>query len=164
MIKRLLTSCFGLGLLPGAPGTWGSVPVALSFSLMCQYGTEPLPTECVMAVLVVVGAVVCVVFAPAVIAATGRADPREVVMDEVAGQALCLFAGSLGVIGQLAGWRIWVAGASGFAVFRFFDILKPWPIREVEKFPQGWGVLADDLLAGLYAAAVLQIVIRLWLV
>ena len=51
--------------------------------------------------------------------------------------------------------------AGGFALFRIFDIAKPWPIRKLETLPKGWGILADDLLAGVYAWIVLQIGIGL---
>jgi phosphatidylglycerophosphatase A len=51
----------------------------------------------------------------------------------------------------------------GFLLFRFFDILKPWPIRKFEKLPKGWGILSDDLLAGVYAGIVLTIIARYWI-
>ena len=83
----MLTSCFGLGRLPVAPGTWGSIPPAVVFGILCQFGAAPVLVSIVMAVFVVAGSVVCVKYAPAEIAATGKNDPGEVVADEVAGQA-----------------------------------------------------------------------------
>jgi phosphatidylglycerophosphatase A len=53
--------------------------------------------------------------------------------------------------------------ATGFLLFRVLDISKPWPIRKLEALPEGWGVLADDLLAGVFAAVLLAIVVKLWI-
>ena len=145
-MKRLLTSCFGLGWLPVAPGTWGSLPPVIVFALMCHFGTPTVVTSIVMASLAVAGSVVCVKFASAAIAATGQTDPREVVADEFAGQAVTFIP-----IGAVPGGQIWTTVLLGFLLFRLFDIAKPWPIRKLEKLPKTWGILADDLLAGVYA-------------
>ncbi len=157
-MRRLLASCFGLGWLPAAPGTWGSLPPTIIFVLMSHLGTSALLISIVMASLALAGSVVCVKFAPAIIAATGKTDPREIVADEFAGQALTFLFVAVAPISN-----IWLTGLLGFLLFRFFDILKPWPIRKFEKLPKGWGILADDLLAGVYAAIVLLICIRLWI-
>jgi phosphatidylglycerophosphatase A len=116
-----------------------------------------------MAVLAIAGSVICVKFAPAAIAATGKSDPGEVVADELAGQAVTFLAVPLLSPEIFSSRQIWVITAGGFLLFRLFDIAKPPPIRRLEKLPEGWGVLADDLLAGVYAAIVLQIIIRLWI-
>ena len=87
-MKRLLASCFGLGWLPVAPGTWGSLPPTLAFALMCLLSTSAVIVSIVMAVLALAGSVLCVKFAPASITATGKTDPGEVVADEFAGQAV----------------------------------------------------------------------------
>lgn len=149
-MKRLATSCFGLGWLPGAPGTWGSLPVVIVFGLMCHLHAPTAVTSIVMAALVLAGSVVCVKFAPATIAATGKNDPGEVVADEFAGQALTFLVGPFLVAGPT-----WATALLGFVLFRIFDITKPWPIRKLENFPAGWGILADDLLAGVYAGTAL---------
>jgi len=116
-----------------------------------------------MAALTIAGSIVCVKFAPAVIAATGKTDPREVVADELAGQAVTFLVSPFLAISAVSSRDIWLAAALGFFLFRFFDIAKPWPIRKLERLPGGWGVLADDLMAGVFAAIVLQIIIRLWI-
>ena len=157
-MKRLLTSCFGLGRLPVAPGTWGSLPPVLIFVLTCYLAAPPVVLSIVMVLLVVIASFVCVKFAPAVIEATGKDDPHEVVADEFAGQAL-VFVAMPAVITD----KIFIIALIGFVVFRIFDIIKPWPIRKLERLPKGWGILADDLLAAVYAAIVLQIVVRFWL-
>ena len=161
-MRRLLASCFGLGRLPVAPGTWGSVPVVIVFGLMCQFGISAGLISIVMAVLALFGSVICVKCAPAVIAATGKPDPREVVADEFAGQAVTFLAIPFLAIGAFSAGQIWAIAVLGFFLFRLFDVIKPWPIRKLEKLPAGWGILADDLLAGAYAAIALQVCVGLW--
>ena len=160
----MLASCFGLGRLPIAPGTWGSLPPVIIFGLMSYFGASPAMISNVMAALVLAGSVVCVQFAPAAIAATGKKDPGEVVADEFAGQAVTfLFSPFLGM-GTATPRQIFITALTGFVLFRLFDIRKPWPIRRLEKYPAGWGILADDLLAGVFSLVVLQICIRVFIV
>jgi len=163
-MKRMLTSCFGLGRLPVAPGTWGSLPPVIIFGLMGQLGASPAIISNVMAALILAGCVFCVQYAPAAIAATGKNDPGEVVADELAGQAVTFLFNPFLVIGTASAGQIWITAVAGFVLFRIFDIAKPWPIRRLEKFPAGWGILADDLLAGVFAWIVLQICIRSFIV
>ena len=152
-----------MGRLPLAPGTWGSLPPVIIFGLMCHFNASGAMVSIVMAALVLAGSVVCVQFAPAAIAATGKNDPREVVADELAGQALTLLANPFLAVGAASPLQIWVIAAAGFVLFRIFDIAKPWPIRRLEALPAGWGILADDLLAGVFAWIVLQIGVGLWI-
>ena len=163
-MRRLLTSCFGLGWLPVAPGTWGSLPPALLFALMCHLGTPPMLISIVMAALALAGSVICIRFAPAVIAATGETDPREVVSDEFAGQAVTFLAIPFLFTALVSTGQIWVATVLGFLLFRLFDIVKPWPARKLEKLSKGWGILADDLLAGVYAGIALIFCLRIGLI
>jgi phosphatidylglycerophosphatase A len=79
----------------------------------------------------------------------GKADPSIVVIDEAAGQMLALVAAPLQ-------WKYLVVS---FILFRGFDIFKPPPLRRLERFPGGWGIMLDDLGAGLYALAVLQLLV-----
>ena len=162
-MKRLLTSCFGLGLLPLAPGTWGSLPPVIIFTVMSQLGVSAGPISIVMAVLVLAGSIICVQFAPAIIAATGKDDPRQVVADELAGQALTFLPVPFFLTADITAWKICITAALGFFLFRIFDIAKPWPIRKLEKLPKGWGILADDLLAAVFAAIVLLVCLRFWI-
>ena len=146
-MKRLLASCFGLGWLPVAPGTWGSLPPVIIFALMSYFSVSAVLISIVMAVLALAGSVVCVKFAPAAVAATGETDPAEVVADEFAGQSITfLFISLLSSFREILSPTI-----VGFLLFRLFDIIKPWPIRKLEKLSSGWGILVDDLLAGIYA-------------
>jgi len=162
-MRRLAASCLGLGRLPVAPGTWGSLPPAIVFALMCNFGTQAVLVSAVMAILVLLGSVVCVKFAPATIAATGKPDPGEVVADEFAGQALTFLAAPFLLGATASSSRLWAAAAAGFLLFRLFDIVKPWPIRRLEKLPGGWGILCDDLMAGVYAGIVFSAGLVLWL-
>jgi len=162
-MKRLLASCFGLGRLPIAPGTWGSLPPAIIFGLMWHFGASAVSISVVMAALALAGSVVCVICAPVFIAASGKADPRGVVADEFAGQALTFLAITFLATGTISTKQIWVTAVLGFLLFRLFDIVKPWPIRKLEKLPKGWGVLADDLLAAVNAAIVLLVCFKLWI-
>ncbi|MFH1884443.1 MAG: phosphatidylglycerophosphatase A [Planctomycetota bacterium] len=162
-MKRCLTSCFGLGRLPLAPGTWGSLPPTIIFGLMWQFRLSGPSISIVMAALALAGSIVCVKFAPAAIAATGKNDPGEVVADELAGQAVTFLAIPFFIPVILTTGQICIITSGGFLLFRLFDIVKLWPIRKLEKLPKGWGILADDLLAGVYAAIVLLIVIFLWM-
>ena len=152
-IARMFTSCAGLGWMPIAPGTWGSLPPAIIFAVMCYFGVLPVYIFLAMLVLVIVGSVSCVVAAPVVIELTGKKDPGEVVADELAGQAVAFLAVPFMSADSLAP----LLGLVGFFAFRFFDILKPPPCKRLEKLPHGVGILADDLMAGVYAAVVLQV-------
>ena len=163
-MKRMFTSCFGLGRLPLAPGTWGSLPAVIIFGLMSYLGSSSAMISNVMAALALAGGLVCVQFAPAAIAATGQTDPREVVADELAGQAVTFLFSPFLAMGQATDRQILVTAFLGFVLFRLIDISKPWPIRRLEKYPAGWGILADDLLAGVYAWIILQICIRFLIV
>lgn len=150
--RRLIAACFGLGWMPVAPGTWGSLPPAIAFGLLTYCGVSNFAAAIATAAMVVAGCVACVCCSPASIAATGRQDPGEVVMDEFAGQALAFLAVPLLLARSLSGWESLAIAAVGFLAFRVFDILKPGPIRKLERFPAGWGILADDLGAGAAAA------------
>ena len=162
-MKRLLTSCFGLGWLPVAPGTWGSLPPVIIFAVMCHLQAPCYLITIVMAALILAGSVICIKFAPAAIEATGKNDPGEVVADELAGQAVTYLIIPFFIPEILTTCQLCIITSAGFLLFRFFDIVKPWPIRKLEKLPKGYGILADDLLAGVFAAIVLLIIIFLWL-
>ncbi len=144
--------------MPIASGTFGSMPTAAIFALCCFLNAGMLLTSVIMIVLAVGFSLACIKFAPGVIALTGKKDPSEVVADEVAGQAVT-FLGAYAVGMN----NILIVTAIGFLAFRFFDILKPPPCRRLEKLHEGYGILADDLMAGVYAAIVLQICIHFFL-
>jgi phosphatidylglycerophosphatase A len=159
--KRWIATGFGLGWLPVAPGSWGSLPPAIVFGLLMYCCTPGPATTVVMAVLLAVGCVACVLCGPASIAAKGGDDPGEVVMDEFAAQALTFLLVPLVVPRDLNGWESLVLASIGFFAFRVLDITKPWPIRRLERLPAGWGILADDLAAGVISAVLVFVVMKL---
>lgn len=79
----------------------------------------------------------------------GRTDPGQVVVDEVVGQMITL------LLLPHATW-VWLLG--GFLLFRAFDIVKPFPARQAERFPRGWGIMMDDVIAGVYGLAMLGVI------
>ena len=143
----------GAGYFPVAPGTAGS---ALGLALVIAFRQTALDRLSLAAALL---AVTVFLFAVGVWAAGkaekvfGRVDPGQVVIDEVAGQVLTF----------LAAPRIgWLGLIAGFILFRAFDIVKPFPARQAERFPGGWGIMLDDLVAGLYSLIALTILGRVF--
>jgi phosphatidylglycerophosphatase A len=160
-MKRLLATCCGLGWLPPAPGTWGSLPPAVAFGFLMYFGVPGIATMAVLAVMALGAAAACVLFAPASMAATGKQDPSEVVSDEFAAQALTFLVMPLLTPRPLAGWESFLLAGIGFLAFRVIDITKPWPIKKLERFPAGWGILADDIAAAIGAAVIVYVALRL---
>ncbi len=162
-MKRLLTSCFGLGWLPLAPGSWGSLPPAIAFSLACYLGGSDLLVFLLMLAFFISGSIVCLKFSSAAVVVTGKNDPNEVVADEVAGQALTFLAMPFVMGETLSGRQLLVIVSLGYFLFRLFDTVKPWPSYRLEELPDGWGILADDLMAGVYAGLALVIAAKFWI-
>ncbi|MCJ7692403.1 MAG: phosphatidylglycerophosphatase A [Sedimentisphaerales bacterium] len=158
-MKRLLTSCLGLGRLPLAPGTWGSIPPAIIFACLCLFGASAAITSLIMAALTILGSIICIKFAHAAIEATQKNDPPEVVADEFAGQALAFICVPF-LLENPTPAQIWTATAVGFVFFRLFDITKPWPVKNLEKYKNGFGILLDDLMAGIYAGLLLMLCLK----
>lgn len=146
-MKEWFATSFGLGHLPIAPGTWGSLPPVVLYQVLGYLAPEF--NAVVLLVLAILFGWFCVQFSPAVIRRTGQSDPPEVVADETAGQAVAML--SIALTGPV---HICNTAVLGFALFRLFDITKPWPLRKLETLPAGWGILADDLWAGAYAGGV----------
>ena len=126
-MKRLLTSCFGLGFMPIASGTWGSLPPVVLFMILSYLDLGVVWISAVMLSVALAASVVCVKFTPAVIEATGKKDPGEIVADEVAGQCLTFVGLAVSATGSIC-----IAASLGFLFFRFFDITKLGPIRKLE--------------------------------
>jgi len=150
---KLWLSVFGSGFSPLIPGTCGSAVVTVLFLLLALLGTGPLSLLLVLLAVAVQGAVVTVLFGGRAIAQYGE-DPSMIVSDEQCGQSITYlwfwsFAGGTKEILAVA--------LAGFILFRAFDILKPPPVRQLEKVKGAWGVLLDDIMAGIYAGVVLQI-------
>lgn len=159
-LRRILVTGFGTGYLPVAPGTWGSAAVCGVFVLVCWgAGGRTVCVSGSMAVVMLLSAGACVALGPFAERTFGRKDPRRCTIDEWAGQALALVALPLGEGG--GDWLI--VAAAAFVAFRLFDIIKPPPARALEKLTHGWGILLDDIVAGVYANIAAQLVLRLWL-
>jgi phosphatidylglycerophosphatase A len=140
---NLISTWFGCGYAPVAPGTAGSLAgLAIALVLARYAGWQPVW----FAALVVVATAPAVWAADVTARALGERDPGLVVVDEVLGQWLAL-AGA-----RSLNFKSWIAA---FVLFRLFDIWKPVPVRNLEKLPGGAGIVADDLMAGLYSALVL---------
>jgi phosphatidylglycerophosphatase A len=141
----LIATWFGAGLLPWAPGTWGSL-AALPFAWVIAWLFGAAGLLAAAAALFFIGW-----WAAARLGrATGIKDGRSIVVDEVVGQWLSLVAAPLAP----------GAYALAFVLFRLFDITKPWPARWADRaLPGGFGVMADDVIAGLYAALALRVLL-----
>ena len=161
-LKRLLVTGLGTGYLPVAPGTWGSAAIAAVFAGVCLLsGNDASVVNGVIGGVLLLSSVVCIALGGFAEEAFGKKDPGKCSIDEFAGQSLAYLGVPMAVAGLGTAFSAMALAAGGFAAFRFFDILKPPPARQIEKLPRGWGVLCDDLVAGLYANIVSQLVWRL---
>ncbi len=144
---------FGAGLGKPGPGTWGSVAAVLLWGAVA-YLFHPTPNGLLLVVFIGIVLSIASGVPAASIAAreSGRHDPGFVVVDEVAGQWIAL-------LGSPADWR---HGLIALVLFRLFDITKPFPVRQLERLPEGWGIVFDDVAAGLYALGVASL-LRLWI-
>lgn len=144
----LLATWFGAGLLPKAPGTWGSL-AALPFAwVIVEIGGRPLLALAILAVFFAGWWA-----AERTAIGLGIQDPGKVVIDEVAGQWLVLLAAPPNLLFY----------ALGFLLFRLFDITKPWPVSWADRQVKGGlGIMLDDVLAGIYGLAGMELVQWLW--
>lgn len=141
-INHLLASGFYSGHLPAAPGTWGSLLMVLLLFFF------PILNNIYLISALSIGGIAVANFEER---QTGIKDDSKIVIDEMAGQLLTFYTlkTSLPVL------------VGGFILFRLFDITKPWLIDKVQDLPSGWGVMLDDILAGLTSLAILKIIIAL---
>ena len=145
----LVATFFGAGRLKPGPGTWGSLATVIVWAL----ASSQIPAANRTWATILAAALVTLIGIPAatlVARASGVKDPQFVVIDEVAGQLVTLIAVPLA-------WKTFLAG---LILFRVFDILKPFPIRRLERLPEGTGIVVDDLGAGLYALAVMHLLLH----
>jgi phosphatidylglycerophosphatase A len=148
-LAAFIATAGGAGFLPKAPGTAGSAVGVLVYLLMDTVGAGPWFVHAIL------------LFFFAGILAAQRVesfwghDSQRIVIDEVVGQMIAL--SSVGMARHS-----WVSVVTGFALFRVFDIVKPFPVRNLERLPGGAGVIADDVGAGLYALATLTLLRNLF--
>jgi phosphatidylglycerophosphatase A len=204
-----IASALGVGYIPKAPGTFGSLAGVATAYVSSVFFLRPtsfgglftlhpdsdavfagkhflvpgsdihhailaLPVVCALALLVLLGGI-GVWSASRAATYAGIKDPQFVVIDEVSGQHLALLLPLIPIALPHFGARMdfstfaiffalslvnWKYLLLGFILFRVFDIWKPWPIRRLEKLPGGWGIMADDWMAGIYAAILLRVALH----
>ncbi len=143
---KVVATAFGSGYSPFAPGTAGSAVGLLLFVPLARRDWTWQVAASAIVLLVGVAA------AGRVAQLVGVEDPGLVVVDEVVGQWITLTA--LPFTPAVA--------ACGFVLFRLMDVVKPWPARDLERLHGGWGIMADDVMAGIYAHLVLRVGLLLW--
>ncbi len=138
----ILGTFFGSGLLKPGPGTYGSI-AALLLWYATAHALHPTPSALAIgtAAAALVLTLVGIPAATVVARESGRKDPGHVVIDEAAGQLIALILAR----------PDWKHAALALVLFRLFDIFKPWPIRRLERLPDGTGIMLDDVAAGLLA-------------
>ena len=146
-LALILSSCFGIGLIPVAQGTFGALAGILLAIAVAHL--HPLAGAYVLFFFILLA-----IWASEKSARTlEKGDPAEVVIDETAGQLLTLY------LLPATGFNLCL----GFLLFRLFDILKPYPIRRLERIGGGPGIVLDDLLAGIYANLCIRLVTLVFL-
>ena len=140
-IVNLFASFFGLGYLPLMPGTWGSL-AGVGFYLLFRADWTFIVLTCIVSIL---GFIICDLADKT----SKKEDPQYIVLDEVAGQMITYLFVPFSIFSALA----------GFVLFRFFDMKKPFGINRLQKIKGGAGIMLDDILAGIYANIVLQIIL-----
>lgn len=138
------TAALGVGFLPAAPGLWGSL-LGLGIALLVQWNL-------LLYLFLFLGFLVIGYWAVNRMGSESGKDPQFVVIDETCGMMLSLIAIPFS----------WKSVLFGLIFFRIFDILKPFPLRRLEKIPGYWGILFDDLGAGIYTWFVLQVMLSVW--
>lgn len=147
-LALLLSSFFGCGYFPKAPGTAGSLGGIVVVVLLAYFGLGRGSLLILLLVLLLPSIWSATVTARAL----NRKDPGQVVIDEVLGQWVTLLGAAV--------WN-WKSFLAAFILFRLFDIWKPQPVRVAESLPTGTGIVMDDLIAGVYGALILYIGARL---
>ena len=140
----------GIGFLPWAPGTFGTL-----WGLPLAWGINQVPSLGLQIAIIVAVCLVGIPICQRGAAALGQKDPGSVVWDEIAAVPITFFmvpAARMSSIGVLF---------AGFLLFRFFDITKIPPAKQLDRCPGGWGIMADDCVAGVYSCACLHLLLRL---
>lgn len=140
-----LATWFGCGLSPVAPGTVGTLGALPLYLLVRGGGPTAILATAVLVTTIGVWA------SNLVVSDSGEEDPQRIVIDEAAGVLVALAAAP----------PTWTGVALAVGLFRLFDITKPFPARRAERLPAGWGVIADDLAAGVWAAVAVVVLTRL---
>ena len=145
-IAGVIATTAGIGYLPFAPGTW-----AAALSALLWYEFYPSVTwQALLTILLITAGV----YSSSIMVREGEKDPGYIVIDEFAGMWLSLLFIPTSIINVIV----------SFVLFRFFDIVKPLGIRKMERLKKGWGIMMDDILAGIYSNIVLQVIVyfKVW--
>ncbi len=145
---------FGLGYLRPASGTWGSMPPVAIAGVLLLASAPAWAITLTMAVIAIAFTWACIAGGDEAEARFNRKDPGQVVADETAGMALAMLwlPAQAFESPQIAIFTLVLC----FLVFRILDILKPWPINGLQRIPGGWGIVIDDLLAGLLTLGIVH--------
>jgi phosphatidylglycerophosphatase A len=148
-----IATFFGAGFGKPGPGTWGSVATVLLWAAFA-WAAHPTPLIMLYGLFLLIGFALTLGVPAATVVAreSGRKDPQFVVIDEVAGQGIALLFSPVD----------WRHALIALILFRLFDITKPFPARQLESLPEGWGIVFDDVAAGLYALGVASL-LRIWI-
>jgi phosphatidylglycerophosphatase A len=142
-ISEWIATCFKIGYLPLAPGTWGSIFAVLFWWIFLKDLNLYF-----FGLIIFLFFIIGIFSSDIMIDELGDNDPSYIIIDELVGQWLALLFLPEGLINI----------AISFILFRFFDIIKPWPIPLVEKLPKGLGVMSDDVAAGFITLSFIQII------
>ncbi len=145
----------GIGFLRPAPGTLASLAAAALAAGWLRLGPTAWSWHALFAATVL-ATLLGLMTAGLAARHLGREDPGAVVIDEVAGQWVVYAAFVAPALPHVGPW-FWGSAVAAWAAFRFFDILKPWPVRACERLPGALGIMADDLAAGVMATLVCQL-------
>ncbi len=149
-LSKIIATFFGIGYFPVAPGTLTSLIVVLLYKFYLHRLSWPFYLL-LLFLLFLVGVFTSTKYSLEI----KKHDPRRIVIDEAFGQFLVLFQ-----IGESWGTG-WLPLLSCFLLFRIFDIIKPFPIKKVERLPDGWGIVMDDLVAAVYAGVIINLCLLL---
>ncbi|MBI2515310.1 MAG: phosphatidylglycerophosphatase A [Opitutae bacterium] len=144
-----------LGRRMPAPGTWGSAAGVLYFLVFFRHARWEVAFTWTL-----LASCLAVAFTGEAARRMGRTDPGEVILDEFVVMPLVFLGWRAGYPSMLPDWAVLLAG---FALFRFYDILKPLGIRRLQRWPGGWGIVVDDFAAALAACATLHLGAWLWI-
>jgi len=159
-IAVFVATGFGAGFIPFGPGTWGSiVGLLIAYGLIAAFGSDTLLLQNILIAAGVVSAALGVWASGRAEKIFDRKDAGQIVIDEVFGQIISFVFIAPYLAGLGANWRWWMI--AGLALFRAFDIFKPYPINRLQGLSGGLGVMMDDALAGVYAAVALSLLLSL---
>jgi phosphatidylglycerophosphatase A len=163
-LRELAITVAYTGYAPVASGSFGSLAAVLLLAVLLvgiQWSPWPVAVrEAVLCAGIALASWGSVRWGPWALARFSSKDPKPFVLDEFAGQWVALLAMPIAAGADPLSWALVLGGQ--FILFRIMDVIKPPPARQLERLPAGWGVLTDDLMAGVYANLVGQLAWRVW--